>query len=99
MAVIPKDFGEGGSYLTPGASGEPSLPAIIRDIATDLHTLNSTGSGIVSPVTAGALAAFTDPPTAAEMAALRTLVNQIRAHLIAGGSSGGGAALLTALPA
>lgn len=100
MAVIPRNFGEGGAYLVPGdGGGRPSLATILRDIVTDLHTLNETSSGITTPITAPALPAFTDPPTAAEMAALRTLVNQIRAHLMAGGAAGGGGGLLSSLPA
>lgn len=100
MAEIPKTFGEGGAHYTPGdSSGTPDLPQIIRDIVTDLHTLANTPTGATSPITAPALGAFSDPPTAAQMEALRTLVNQIRAHLTSGGSGGSGAALLSSLPA
>lgn len=99
MAIIPKTFGQGGAHLTPGASGDPDLYVILRDIATDLHTLQGTASGASSPITAPALAAFSNPPTTGEMEALRTLVNQIRAHLTTGGSANSGGALLTALPA
>jgi hypothetical protein len=76
MAAITTEFGSGGSNLTPGAGGEPSLATALRDVATDLGTLK--GATISAP----ALAAFTDPPSAAEMALLRTLVNEIRAALI-----------------
>ena len=93
MARIPKTFGEGGAHLIPGASGDPSLPQILRDIAADLATLNGTGGG-GTPITAPALGAFSDPPTAIQMEALRTLVNQIRARL-AGGAGGSGGTLLT----
>ncbi len=37
----------------------------------------------VAAVSAGALAAFTDPPTAVEMGNLRTLVNELRTTVIA----------------
>lgn len=98
MAVIPRTLGQGGAHMTAGGSGDPGIYEILRDIATDLHTLNATSSGATSPITAPALAAFSSPPTPAELDALRTLVNQIRAHLTGGGSAGPGGALLTALP-
>lgn len=92
MANITTEFGSGGSNLVPGASGEPSLATALRDIATDLETLNGGGVA-VGAITAPALAAFTDPPSAAEMNLLRVLVNQIRARLIGAGSGGAGALL------
>lgn len=79
MSAIREDFGTGGSGLTPGASGDPSLATALRDVADDLAAVH--GSGNV--VSAAALAAFTDPPSAAEMALLRTLVNQLRAAAVA----------------
>lgn len=83
MATIPATLGQGGAHLDQGASGEPHLHKILTDVATDLGTLNgSTGLASVT-ITAAALAAFTDPPSAAEMALLRTLVNQIRTYLLA----------------
>lgn len=91
MAKLPKTFGQGGAHLIPGASGDPDLSLILRDIITDLGTLRGGSSGVGAAITAPALPVFTDPPTAGEMAALRTLVNQIRAALVAGG--GGGALL------
>lgn len=72
MAAISRTFGEGGSNLIPGASGSPSLTDALRDIADDLSGVRG------ATVTAPALAAFTDPPSAAEMALLRTLVNELR---------------------
>jgi hypothetical protein len=85
MAAISTHFGEGGANLVPGASGDPSLATALRDIATDL-------AGIKSAAPVGtALAAFTDPPSAAEMAALRALVNELRAALV----TSGGTTLLT----
>lgn len=76
MSAIGTDFGSGGSNLTPGAGGDPSLATTLRDIADDLAGVK--GATIAAP----ALAAFTDPPSAAEMALLRTLVNEMRAALI-----------------
>lgn len=74
MAAISKTFGEGGANLTPGdSSGKPSITDVLRDIADDLVGVRG------ATVTAPALAAFTDPPSAAEMAALRALVNELRA--------------------
>jgi hypothetical protein len=93
VAKIPKTFGQGGAHLTPGASGDPDLGAILRDMAVDLQTLDGGGGSGASAITAPALAAFTDPPTAAEMAALRTLVNQIRAFLVTLGGGGSGTLL------
>lgn len=83
MAAIGLDFGAGGQNLTPGSSGEPSLATVLRDIATDLGNLK--GAGVI---TSPALPAFTDPPTAGEMAALRTLVNEIRGVLLGSGPGG-----------
>lgn len=75
--VIKGSFGEGGSQLTPGAAGTPSLATVLRGIADDLAGIKT------ATIAAPALAAFTDPPSAAEMALLRTLVNEIRAAIIA----------------
>lgn len=86
--AIPTTFGEGGSGLTPGGNGDPTLASALRDAADDLAALKGAnvtdgaapalttmaGAG----VTGDALPAFTDPPTAGEMAALRTLVNEQR---------------------
>lgn len=71
MAAIKKSFGTGGSGLQPGY-GNPTLATALRDIAADLASLKG------ATVSAAALAAFTDPPAAAEMALLRTLVNELR---------------------
>lgn len=76
MAAIKEDFGTGGANLTPGAGGEPSLAQTLRDVADDLAS--AKGATIAAP----ALAAFTDPPSAAEMALLRTLVNEMRAAMV-----------------
>lgn len=77
MAAISRSFGEGGANITPGdSSGKPSLTDALRDIADDLGGIKG------ATVTAPALAAFTDPPSAAEMALLRTLVNELRAAQI-----------------
>jgi len=73
MAAISTRFGSGGSNLTPnGSSGAPSLAGALRDVADDIAGMK----GIA--VVGGALPAFTDPPSAAEMAALRALVNELR---------------------
>lgn len=86
MAAISTHFGEGGANLVSGGgAGDPSLATTLRDIADDLAGLK--GATIASP----ALLAFTDPPAAAEMALLRTLVNEMRAAMIATA----GATLLT----
>jgi hypothetical protein len=85
MAAISTHFGEGGANLTPGAGGVPSLADALRDVADDLAALKGS-----APV-AAALAAFTDPPSAAEMALLRTLVNELRSAR----STIGGTTLLT----
>ena len=75
--VIPSTFGEGGAHLTPaGSSGDPNLKTILQQLATKANAVTGTAT-----ITAPALPAFTDPPTAGEMAALRTLVNQIRTAL------------------
>lgn len=76
MAAIKTDFGTGGSNLTPsGSSGSPSLAEALRDIADDLAALKPTAPA----ATVGAdIAAFSDPPLAAEMATLRTFVNALK---------------------
>jgi acetylglutamate kinase len=56
-------------------------------VSTQKELFNATVDDIATAraatIAAPALAAFTDPPNAAEMALLRTLVNEIRASLIA----------------
>lgn len=81
MAAIKTTFGEGGSGLSPGGNGTPGIATVLRDIATDLATLK--GGAVPAFTPSGALPAFTDPPTAGEMAALRTLVNELRTEVIA----------------
>lgn len=78
MATIKVDFATGHANLAPGgAQGTPSLATVLRDIADDLATLN--GGASPPAVTVGAdIAAFTDPPSAAEMALLRTFVNALK---------------------
>ena len=95
MAVIPKNLTEGGVGLTPG-TGTADLRTILQDIATDL----AAGRGAaLSAATVGAdIGAFTDPPTALQMAALRTFVNALKADnadLRAKYSAVAAAALLT----
>jgi hypothetical protein len=85
MAEITEDYGTGGAGLVPkNGSRKPPLATILRDIADDLEALNGgiDGTAITAEITAAALAAFTDPPTAGEMAAVRTLVNQLRTAVI-----------------
>ncbi len=85
--TIKTSFGEGGAQLTPGAAGDPSLATVLRGIADDLTSRSNVAAAISANITAtittniasDALGAFTDPPTALEMAALRTLVNENRA--------------------
>lgn len=73
--TIKSDYGDGGAQLTPGASGTPSLATVLRGVADDLAGVK--GATIAAPATL----AFTDPPSAAEMALLRTLVNEMRTAL------------------
>jgi hypothetical protein len=83
MTAIAKNFGSGGGNLACGGSaGNPSLAATLRDIAADLADLAGAAPVGGSAVSAPALNAFTDPPSAAEMALLRTLVNQLRTAVI-----------------
>lgn len=94
MAQIPRNFGEGGSYLTPGdSSGVPSLKTILNDMAVDIVALS--GGVTVAPITAPALPAFSNPPTPAEMENLRTLVNQLRTRLSGSPTSGAPGAMKT----
>lgn len=77
MTAIPKNMGEGGANVAPEGTGTPTLAQTLRDVADDLASVK--GATIAAP----ALLAFTDPPSAAEMALLRTLVNEMRAAMIA----------------
>jgi len=75
MATIKSDYGHGGVPMTPtGVDSQPPLALVLRDIADDI--------GSRSAIAAPALLAFTDPPSAAEMALLRTLVNEIRTKML-----------------
>lgn len=83
MSAIASNFGSGGANLQPGGSaGSPTLATALRDIALDLADLKGAATAPVATITGAALAAFTDPPSAAEMALLRTLVNELRAAAI-----------------
>lgn len=84
MAEITENFGAGGQGLVPnqGDGPTPSLATALRDIILDITDIQPDASTI----TQGALAAFTDPPTAGEMANLRTLVNQLRTAMLANGN-------------
>lgn len=81
MAAIKIDFGTGGANLAPGgAAGSPTLAEALRDIADDLAAIKPATA---PTVTVGAdIAAFTDPPSAAEMALLRTFVNALKADAV-----------------
>jgi hypothetical protein len=100
MAAIAKNFASGGSGMVPGGSGGiPHITQILRDIATDLATLK--GGVPAASIATPALTAFSDPPTAGEMSALRALVNEIRAVIVearATQNTRGGATLLTTAP-
>lgn len=100
MGAIKTTFGTGGSGLTPTHSlGQSDLAGILRDIAADLAAIKS--SAPVATIAQAALPAFTDPPGAAEMAALRALVNELRALLVelrASQSSHAAVTLLTTAP-
>jgi hypothetical protein len=78
MAAITIRFGSGGANLAPGGNqGQPTLADALRDIADDLAGVQV---GVPTAATVGAdIAAFTDPPSAAEMALLRTFVNALKA--------------------
>jgi len=98
MAAIKRDFGTGGSGLTPHA-GDPDLATALRDIAGDLATLK--GAVPSANITVAALATFTDPPSAAEMLILKNLVNELRAYAVeqrAVQATRAGATLLTTAP-
>lgn len=77
MATITVNYGSGGGHMAPyGHDSQPPLAEVLRDIADDLGSCK--GATIAAP----ALLAFTDPPSAAEMGLLRTLVNEMRAAMI-----------------
>lgn len=82
MTTIKTDFGTGGANLAPGgAAGLPTLAETLRDVADDLAALKPAAP---AAATVGAdIAAFTDPPSAAEMALLRTFVNALKADAAA----------------
>lgn len=79
MAEVTENFGAGGQGLAPnqGDGQTPSLAEVLRDIILDLTDVQP------DTIAAPALNAFTDPPSAAEMALLRTLVNELRTRMIA----------------
>ena len=90
MAAISKKFGSGGANLVPGgAAGSPTLATALRDVADDLEAIRTgvlEGLDITeadpTEVTEGALGAYTDPPSAGEMASTRALVNELRTTAI-----------------
>lgn len=58
-----------------------ALPAAIA-AATPTALTATAPTAVVAADPSGALGAFTDPPTAGEMAALRTLVNELRTLVV-----------------
>ena len=84
MSEIRADYASGGSGLTSakGARRHPPIAEVLRDIADDLAALRGSGTPLTVFATTD-IAAFTDPPSAAEMALLRTFVNNLKAGLIA----------------
>lgn len=71
MAAIPKDFGVGGSNISPsGANGEPTLAQALRDIADDF-----------AKVGAATIASDISSPAANDLPSAITLVNEIRTKL------------------
>jgi hypothetical protein len=87
MATIYKDYGSGGAGLIgkagisggSGSARHASIADVLRDVADDLTACRGGVSGltIASAAAGAALGAFTDPPSAGEMATLRTRVNEI----------------------
>jgi hypothetical protein len=85
MALIRKNFASGGTGMVQGGSGgDPNIYDILCDIALDLDDVvgGAPVAAIAANITQGALPAFTDPPSAAEMAAARALINEIRGVVI-----------------
>lgn len=79
MSEIKSTYGEGAiSDKSHGGETEPPLATVLQEIADDLETLDL---GEVAAIEAADLAAFTNPPTVGEMAALRTLVNEIKTKI------------------
>ena len=82
---ITKDFGEAGANQDNSHGLRPTSADALRAAARDLLALSTSindglniAAAAPTAVAAGALGAFTDPPTAGEMASTRTLVNQLR---------------------
>lgn len=87
MKVYDKHF-NGGAGLS-ATAGRARLDELLRAFVDDLDAIRTAvndGLNIVTAdptaVAAGALGAFTDPPTAGEMASTRTLVNELRTTTI-----------------
>lgn len=78
MAKISADYGDGSfSDRFTDSTRNPPLGTVLQDVAEDLQTLTGAGGNSVG----GDLPAFTNPPTAGEMATLRTRVNEILAYI------------------
>ncbi len=85
---VNSDFGFAGAEED-DSNGKPNLKDVVWGIIDDLaavRTAVNEGLDVTAAdpaaVSAGALAAFTDPPSAPEMANTRTLVNELRTTTI-----------------
>lgn len=91
MTTIFERTFDGGRGVGRG-SGEPDLANTLQEVADDFATLNSNRPATIaaanlaaqaasasSQTAAADVGAFTDPPSAGEMATLRTLVNESKA--------------------
>lgn len=71
MATIKASFGSGGANMTPGgASAQPSLATVLRDIADDLTTLRTWGNTLATKLNNDAGVTDTD---FAQIGALKTI--------------------------
>lgn len=84
--AIPTTFGEGGSGLTPGGNGSPTLAGALREAAADLAALKGatvaaiSGSAVTAIVTADASDAATTQALANECKAkINALITRVEA--------------------
>lgn len=54
MATIKSTYGDGGSMLSPRASGVPSLAEVLRDLADDLQTMGAAFNATLAKLDADA---------------------------------------------
>lgn len=103
MTAIKIDFGTGGTNLTPGGSGEPTLAQTLRDVADDLAALNtrqkaiqaamdSKGVHVAADTTNAIGSPVATDPTVDTLALLNDAVVQYEAHRILTAGSVHGAA-------